>query len=72
MVQIATASRLERAVAVLETLAYCRVKSKNPHLGALLEAKIIDKELGLLEASTAIADIDAQYGEQNGLHPGTT
>lgn len=67
-----TADRLQRAAAVLETLEYCRVKSKNRNLGASLEEKIIARELEQLEISTEMADVDARLEKNNGVHPGTT
>jgi hypothetical protein len=65
---VTTRDRLQRGAAVLETLEYCRVKTRQPKLGSTVDKKIIDDELNHLEASTELEDVDNRYG----LHSGTT
>jgi hypothetical protein len=58
-----TAERLMKAVAVLETLEYCRAEAHRPFLGYKLEKKIISKELESIEISTELAELEAKRSE---------
>ena len=52
--------RLQRGMAVLETLDYCRQITGDPQLGSPVERCVLDKELMDTAVCTAIDTIDEQ------------
>ena len=51
-------ARLQRGMAVLETLKFCRDAANNQTLGAAAESEIVTRELADIAICTQMAEID--------------